>query len=84
MAVTLYQLDNAGGVGLSSHDSIRDLTDWGFNDKASSISVTGQAAVFYEDVNFGGHSWTLQPGKYTNAELHQHGIPDNTISSFVA
>jgi hypothetical protein len=84
MAVTLWQNEHFGGVGLVSHDSVADLRNWNFNDKASAIQVTNQAAVMYEDVNFGGHHWTLNPGRYDLDDLHRLGIPNDTISSFVA
>jgi hypothetical protein len=84
MAVTLYQLDHAGGDSLTFNDSVGDLRAYNFNDRTSSITVTNQAAVFYEDINYGGRHWTLDPGKYTTAELEKLGIHDNSISSFVA
>jgi len=54
----------------------------GCNDKTSSVVVTGHKATFFEDINFGGARQTLEPGRYTLADLEAHGIPNDWISSF--
>jgi Beta/Gamma crystallin len=86
MAVTLYQDDHFGGTVAGPYaESRSDLRSvaGGFNDETSSIVVTGHKATFYEDINFGGAKWTLEPGRYDLAQLEAHGITNDTVSSFI-
>jgi hypothetical protein len=39
------------------------------------------AAVFYQDINYGGTSVSLQPGNYTLSQMNAAGIPDNWMTS---
>ncbi|MBK1810394.1 hypothetical protein JHL18_07065 [Clostridium sp. YIM B02505] len=39
------------------------------------------AAVFYQDINYGGTSVSLQPGNYTLAQMKAAGIQDNWMTS---
>jgi Beta/Gamma crystallin len=85
MAVTLYEDDHAGGAKAGPYSESRsDLRSVAgdFNDRTSSLTVTDHKATFYEDINFGGAKQSLEPGKYTLAELEAHGIPNDWISSF--
>jgi hypothetical protein len=86
MAVRLFTNDGFHGQPSQVFEhSISDLrsTDPSFNDKASSIVVTGHSATFFEDINFGGAKWTLAPGQYTLGEMAAHGIPNDVVSSFL-
>jgi Beta/Gamma crystallin len=54
-------------------------TTW--HDEASSIEVIDGTARFYRDAFYQGPSVDLGPGRYDVADLVQHGIPDNWVSS---
>jgi hypothetical protein len=52
-----------------------------WNDEASSLVITGNAATFYRDLGFEGPSVTLAPGTYDLGDLQRAGIGNDWISS---
>jgi len=62
--VTFYEHDNFGGRQFSAHDGIDDFRRIGFNDRASSVVVTGRPWEVCDDVGFRGHCFVLRPGNY--------------------
>jgi hypothetical protein len=88
MAVYLYEDDGLQGSYEAFEESDSDLTDdpmtssESWNDQASSLWITEDAATFYEDIDNGGRSWELEPGAYDLQEMEAAGIPNDAISSF--
>jgi hypothetical protein len=76
--VTLYSRDNFSGKRLNASDTIVNLANSGFNDRATSVIVRDGAWQLCDDAYFRGRCVTLQPGRY--ASLRQIGL-DNRISS---
>lgn len=62
--VTFFENDNFGGRQFTAHDPIADLGRIGFNDRASSVVVTGRPWEVCDDVGFGGRCFVLRPGNY--------------------
>jgi uncharacterized protein YcfJ len=76
--VTFYERDNYGGRAFTVHDPIDDFQRIGFNDRASSVVVTGRPWEVCDDAGFRGHCFVLRPGNYPS--LSSMGL-DNRISS---
>jgi hypothetical protein len=71
-SVTLYENTNYGGSSVTLTGDVFDLGGNSFNEKASSMVVTGPSGSFpviYKDANYAGTSQTLRPGLYTSGEL---------------
>jgi uncharacterized protein YcfJ len=62
--VTFYEHDNFGGRNFTSRAPVEDFRNFGFNDRASSVVVTGDPWEVCEDVAFRGHCVLLRPGNY--------------------
>ena len=76
--LVLYEQDNFGGQSIRSGNSVPNLADNGFNDRASSIKIfTGQWQVC-TDAYFRGRCETLGPGEYPS--LRSTGF-NNKVSS---
>ena len=60
--VTLYEHDSYGGRSFTATGSLRDLTGYGFNDRASSVVVERSNWQLCEDAGFGGRCVVLPPG----------------------
>lgn len=68
-----------GGAQWISSNGWTYVGDW-WNDRISSIIVVSGRWRFYEAGNYGGASWELGPGYYSN--LAAVNIPNDVISSF--
>ena len=77
--VTLWDGINRRGTSFSSNQAVADLSQFGFNDKASSIAVdNGQKWRFYEGKNFTGQFVQVGPNE-TRGSI---GRLNNQVSSF--
>jgi uncharacterized protein YcfJ len=76
--VTFYEYENYGGRALTVHDPIGDFQRIGFNDRASSVVVTGRPWKVCDDTGFRGRCFVLRPGNYPS--LSSMGL-DNRVSS---
>ncbi len=77
-SITLYEHNGFHGRTFSTRDSVDDLRRYGFNDRASSIQVTGERWMVCDDVNFHGRCVTLRPGMYPS--LAAMGLNDAVSS----
>lgn len=77
--VTFYEYDNYGGRAFSVHDPIDDFHRTGFNDRASSVVVTGRPWEVCDDAGFQGHCFVLRPGNYPS--LSTMGLNDRVSSA---
>ena len=62
--VTFYEHDNFNGRAFTSQDPVDDFRQLGFNDRASSVVVTGRPWEVCDDAGFRGHCIVLRPGNY--------------------
>lgn len=76
--LTLYARDNFNGKRLRAHDTIANLANSGFNDRATSVVVRDGVWQLCDDAYFRGRCVTLQPGRYRS--LREIGL-NNRISS---
>jgi hypothetical protein len=69
--VTLYDSTFLRGSSVQIEDSIADMTDKHFKNKATSFSINGNVCwIFYEKPNFQGSEKKFYPGKYgSSSEL---------------
>ena len=82
--VTFYEREGFQGESFTTRRQIGDFSRFGFNDRASSVIVTGDVGDRWqvcEDPRFGGHCVTLRPGQYPT--LQAMGL-NNRISSVQA
>lgn len=76
--ITLFQYENFGGASYSATNSISNLGDTGFNDRAVSARIRGGSWQLCSDAYYRGQCVTLQPGNYGN--LRALGLA-NAVSS---
>ena len=79
--VTFYEHDNFQGQSFTTDRQIGNLSRGGFNDRASSIIVSGARSERWEvcdDVRFGGRCMILRPGQYSS--LSSMGLNDRVSS----
>ncbi len=76
--ITMYRYENFGGPNLRATNSISNLSDSGFNDRASSVRIRGGSWQLCADAYYRGQCVTLQPGDY--ASLGAMGLA-NAVSS---
>jgi hypothetical protein len=62
--VTFYESDNYAGRSFTVRDAVGDFRGAGFNDRASSVVVTGSPWEVCDDAGFHGHCYILRPGNY--------------------
>ena len=62
--VTFYEHQNFEGRSFTALQPLDDFNRAGFNDRASSVVVTGNPWEVCEDVRFGGQCMILRPGSY--------------------
>lgn len=77
--VTFYQEEGFKGRAFTSEKHIANLERLGFNDRASSATVTGERWEVCEDARFRGRCKVLRPGQYPN--LAAMGLDDDGIAS---
>ena len=76
--IVLYQNDNFSGPRYSANQSVADLGNAGFNDRASSAQVRGGSWQLCSDAYFRGQCVTLGPGNYPS--LGAMGLNDRVSS----
>ncbi|XHS77953.1 beta/gamma crystallin-related protein [Burkholderiaceae bacterium UC74_6] len=76
--VTFFENDNFTGRSVVAGDDVRNLSRYGFNDRASSLTVDRGRWEVCEDVNFGGHCAIVRPGSYNS--LRSMGLNDRISS----
>ena len=76
--IVLFGRDQFEGRHFTSERGNRDLRNEGFNDRATSVIVTGRAWEVCEDIEFRGRCMVLEPGRYPN--LRSMGMSDNISS----
>lgn len=76
--IVLYQNENFNGPRFSAINSVSNLADVGFNDRATSVTVRGGSWQLCSDAYFRGQCVTLGPGNY--ASLGAMGL-GNSVSS---
>jgi len=74
----LYENDGFQGRTFVANTSMDDLRGTGFNDRASSVVVSGARWEACEDVRFGGRCVVLVPGRYPS--LAAMGLNDRISS----
>jgi uncharacterized protein YcfJ len=70
--VTLYENENFSGRTFSADGVVPNLGDTDFNDRASSMMVSGSEWQVCQDANFSGQCVVLRPGQY--ASLREFGL----------
>jgi hypothetical protein len=81
-AAFLYEHDGFRGTKKTFYEGSDWLGNWNFNDKTSSIEITGTKSwVFYPNINTTGTPVTLRPGSYNLSQLQARGIQNDSISS---
>ncbi len=76
--ITFFENDNFSGRSFVADRDVGNFNRFGFNDRASSVTVNRDRWEVCEDANFGGHCAVLRPGNY--ASLRDIGL-NNRISS---
>ncbi len=80
--VIFYERAGFEGRSLTVVDPLEDLARSGFNDRASSVMVIGDAWELCEDQRFNGRCVVLRPGRYAN--LAAMGMGDRLSSARAA
>lgn len=62
--VTFYEHDNFEGRAFTTEQAVDNFKRFGFNDRASSVVVTGQPWEVCDDAGFSGRCMILRPGSY--------------------
>ena len=62
--VTFYEHENFGGRAFTAQEPVENFKYLGFNDRASSVVVTGEDWEVCDDVGFSGRCMVLRPGTY--------------------
>lgn len=76
--VTLYEHDNYQGRTFVTEQDVQNLVNNGFNDRASSLVVSGRSWEVCDNSNFGGRCVVLIPGNYPS--LTALGLNDRVSS----
>jgi uncharacterized protein YcfJ len=76
--ITFYEYPNFRGRSFDTQSDVRNFGEYGFNDRASSVTVIGDRWEVCDDVAWHGHCVVLRPGNYP--DLRAMGL-DNRISS---
>ena len=77
--VTFYQNDGFNGQAFTADRTIGNFERWGFNDRASSVSVRGGNWEICTDAHFRGRCTVLSPGDYPS--LRSLGLNDRISSA---
>src|SRR5438105_2330557 len=64
--VTFYEHENFGGRAVAAQEPVDNFRNFGFNDRASSVVVTGEDWEVCEDAGFRGRCMILRPGNYAS------------------
>ena len=76
--ITFYEGEAFQGRNFTTRDQVDNFGRVGFNDRAASVVVIGEAREVCEDADFGGRCVVLRPGRY--ATLSEFGL-SQSISS---
>jgi len=76
--ITFYENEGFQGRNFTTNKAVGNFERNGFNDRASSVVVTGDRWEVCEDARFGGRCVVLRPGRYSS--LAAMGL-NNRISS---
>jgi uncharacterized protein YcfJ len=76
--ISFYEHDGFAGRSFSTQKQVADLSNFGFNDRASSAVVSKDRWEVCEDARFGGHCVVLRQGRY--ASLSAMGLNDRVSS----
>lgn len=77
--LVLFEHDQYGGRSLAVRERVDNLAESGFNDRASSVQVQGEAWQLCTDADFRGQCVVLQPGRYPS--LREIGLNDAVSSA---
>jgi uncharacterized protein YcfJ len=77
-SITFYERENFHGQSFTTDKQVGNLERFGFNNRASSVVVTGDRWEVCDDVRFGGRCRVLRPGNYPS--LSAMGL-DNRVTS---
>jgi uncharacterized protein YcfJ len=77
--VTFFEHDNFNGRAFTTHHPVDNFRNYDFNDRASSIIVTGEPWEVCEDAGFHGRCMVLRPGNYPS--LREMGMNDRLSSA---
>ena len=78
-AITFFEHDYYGGRSFAASNRVNDFERGGFNDRASSVVVTGRAWEVCEHARFEGRCIVLRPGRYPS--LDAMGLGDRVSSA---
>jgi len=76
--ITVYEYENFQGRAFRAAGDVPNLRRSGLNDRASSITVTGERWEVCDDAGFGGRCMFLRPGNYPS--LAAMGLNDRISS----
>ena len=76
--ITFYEHQNFQGRSFTTQRQIGNFDRFGFNDRASSVEVTGNRWEVCDDVGFNGRCVVVRPGRY--ASLGALGLNDRVSS----
>nr|WP_246265326.1 beta/gamma crystallin-related protein [Aromatoleum diolicum] len=76
--ITFYEREGFRGRSFSTKEQIRNFERSGFNDRASSVTVSSGRWEVCEDVRFSGRCVVLRPGRYPS--LAAMGLNDRVSS----
>jgi hypothetical protein len=76
--VRVFEHDKFRGRSFTADHSIPDFSQFGFNDRASSVIVRSGTWQLCSDGNFGGRCVELKPGRYPS--LNAMGLNDRVSS----
>ena len=76
--ITFYENEGFGGRSFTAKGAVDNFQRFGFNDRASSVVVTGDRWEVCEDARFGGRCMILRPGRYPS--LGAMGLNDRISS----
>jgi uncharacterized protein YcfJ len=76
---TFYENGNYQGRSMQANNQVPRFDRYGFNDRSSSVMVTGNRWEVCEDVNFRGTCVVLRPGRYPS--LSAMGLNDRVSSA---
>ena len=76
--ITFYERESFEGQSFTTNEQIGNLERYGFNDRASSAVVVGEAREVCDDIRFNGRCVVLRPGRYRS--LAAMGLNDRISS----
>lgn len=79
--IVFYENEGFRGRTFSTQSQVNNFERFGFNDRASSVMVTGEYWEVCDDVRFGGRCVVLSPGQYPS--LASMGLNDRVSSTRV-